>query len=92
MHGLHQNYDPYYTLHYSVSFIVKLNGNMKHMTYMCVLLKWYKFKKPRALFSESIKNKTFFKISLMCVSAPPQNPCNPKFPNRNQLCHHHYDK
>ena len=69
MHGLHQNYDPYYTLHYSVSFIVKLNGNKKHVTYICVMLKWYKFKKPKALFSESIKNKTFLR-SLSCAYQP----------------------
>ena len=33
------NYDHCYTLHPRVSFTVKLDGNIKHMTCICVLLK-----------------------------------------------------
>ena len=33
------NYDPCCTLHPDVNFTVKFNGNMKHVTCMCVLLK-----------------------------------------------------
>ena len=33
------NYDHYYTLHHNVSFTVKLDGNMMHVTYMCIFLK-----------------------------------------------------
>ena len=41
------NYDSCYTLHPDVSFTVKFNGNMKHVTCMCVLLKWHKLKRQK---------------------------------------------
>ena len=41
------NYDFCYTLHPDISFTVKFNGNMKHVTCMCVLLKWHKLKRQK---------------------------------------------
>ena len=81
------NYDRCYTLHPSVSFIVKLNGNMKHTTCICLLLKWHKLKDQKPTLPNQLKK---IKISFSPFSpSPNHNPCNPKFPNQNHLRHHH---
>ena len=49
------NYDSYYTLYLDVSFTIKFDKNMKHVTYMCILLKWHKLKWQKTLSSQSIK-------------------------------------
>ena len=41
------NYDSCYTLRPSVSFTVKFDGNMKHVTFTCDLFKWDKCKRPK---------------------------------------------
>ena len=57
------NYDSCYTLHPIVSFIVKWDGDMKHVTCMCVFLKWYKLKRPKTPLSHQLKT-IFFNLSL----------------------------
>ena len=54
------NYNSCYTLHPDVSFTVKFNGNMKHVTCMCVLLKCHKLKRQKTPSFQLIKNKTSF--------------------------------
>ena len=83
------NYDHCYILHPRVSFTVKLDGNMKHMTCICVLLKWHKLKRLKTHSSQSTKKNFKFIFSPFSPSTN-QNPCKPKFPNQNHLRHHHY--
>ena len=54
------NYKSCYILHPNVSFTVKFNRNMKHVTCMCVLLKWHKLKRQKTPSFQLIKNKTSF--------------------------------
>ena len=86
------NYDICYTLHTAISFTVKWDGNMKHMTCTCVA-KWHKLKRPNPSSSQSIKNKLVFFFLVLShayqVSTPLQNPYNPKSLNQNHLWHHH---
>ena len=53
------NYDHCYTLHPNVSFTLKLDGNMKHVTCMCVLLMWYKLKRLKTPLSNQLKTIFF---------------------------------
>ena len=57
------NYDVCYTLHPSVCFTVKFDGNMKHVTFTCDLFKWDKYKRPKNPSSQSIKNIFFPSLS-----------------------------
>ena len=57
------NYVICYILHHNISFTVKLDGNMKHVTYMYVFLKWYKLKRPKTPLLNQLKT-IFFNLSL----------------------------
>ena len=76
----------------NVSFIVKLDGNIKYVTCTCILLKWYKLKRPKLPLLNQLKTKllSFPTLSLSLSHAyqplsPNQNPCNPKSPNQNHI-------
>ena len=101
LHFTTLNYEPCYTLHPEISFTVKLDGNMKHLTCTCVLLKWPKIKKttpspPPPLLNHFKKCFSFVFSSRAYQPLPTNhNPCNPKIPKSKSslvppLLHHHY--
>ena len=94
------NYDPCYTVHPDVSFTVKLDENMKHVTCTCVLLKWHKLKRPKSpLFPIIYKPFSFSFFLLFLFSDFSQMRISPflqiiilailKSPNQNHPWHHH---
>ena len=87
------NYDSYYTLDPDVNFTVVLEGNFKHMTCICVLLKWHKVKRPKPPLSQSIKTKISFfiftSLFLFLSLSPIKIYETPNPQNKNHQWHHH---
>ena len=66
------NYGYCYTLDYDISFIVKLDGNIKYVTCICVLLKQKKPKRPKYPLHNKLKTKLFVFFFFPTLSCPQQ--------------------